>query len=303
MFLLFLSYVVIGSDGMKSGWKIILKLGFIGLLFFVSPFYDVLCEELSQTNIKELAYKNKEITPSLSIKDGLNVMSYEKNQNLHEDTLNVETTQENEVVVPQPKEEVKVDDTKKQKSIYIYDTHQGEQYSDGKGVMDAAASLGKKLEEKGYKVVLETHDFEKYLSDNGMDYNSSYLASNKFLQDTLVNYGGFDLIIDLHRDSIPRSVSVIEVDQKVYAKSMCVVGGLNKNAADVEKMSSTLTDMMNTKVNGIMKSPMVREAYYNQAVTDHMLLIEVGSEETSFEEVTNTTNVLAESIDKLLNGG
>lgn len=294
---------------MKSSWKIILKLAAIVLLLGVTPFYDTLLEAFQNTDVKALAYKTKDVDTSLSIKDGMNVMSYQKNKNLHEDTLNVETTQENEVVVPKlpdpPKEQPDQPQqpTQKQKSIYIYDTHQGEQYSDGKGVMDAAAALGKKLEEKGFKVVLETHDFEKYLSDHGMDYNSSYLASNKFLQDTLVNYGGFDMIIDLHRDSIPRSVSVLEANNKVYAKSMTVVGGLNKNVADVEKMSSTLTDIMNSKVNGIMKSPMVREAYYNQAVTDHMVLIEVGSEETSFEEVKNTTDILAESIAILLNGG
>lgn len=302
MFLLRFSYVVmLRSDDVKSGWKIIMKLSAIILLLAISPFYDALLQAFRQTDIKAFAYKTKEVNTSLSIKDGLNVMSYQKNENLHEDTLNVETTQENEVVVP--KQPVKEEQATTKKSIYIYDTHQKEQYSDGKTVMDAAAALGKKLEEKGFEVVLETHDFDKYLSEHGMDYNSSYLASNKFLQDTLVNYGGFDLIIDLHRDSIPRNVSILEANQKVYAKAMSVVGGLNKNAGDVEKMSSTLTDIMNGKVNGIMKSPYVREAYYNQAVSEHMMLIEVGSEETSFEEVTNTTDVLAESIAQLLNGG
>ncbi len=37
-----------------------------------------------------------------------------------------------------------------------------------------------------------------------MTYDDAYLVSEKFMNDALVKYGGFDLCIDLHRDSVPR---------------------------------------------------------------------------------------------------
>ncbi len=301
MIVLLFSYVVSGGMSMKSTWKIIAKLALIGLIFYVTPFYDTLFTLLSQADIKTLAYTNKTVDPSISLKDELNVLSYQKQKSKQDkEVVKVETTQENPVVVPTPKKE----ESKESKTVYIYDTHQGEEYNDGKGVMDAAADLGARLEKKGIKVVLETHSFQKYMNEHGMDYNQSYFVSNKFLQDALVNYGGFDLCIDLHRDSIPREASILEANGKTYAKAMMVVGGLATYADSSTQISSTLTDIMNKKVNGIMKGVMTREAYYNQQVAKNIVLIEVGAEVNSFEEITNTTSVLADGIyDLLMKGG
>lgn len=285
---------------MKSTWKIIAKLVLIAFIFYITPFYDSLFTMLGQTDIKTLAYTNQSIDPSISLKDELNVLSYHnKTSRKTKETIQVKTTQEDPVTVP----ETKTEETKDQKSVYIYDTHQGETYSDGKGVMDAAADLGARLEKKGIKVILETHSFQDYMNAHGMDYNQSYFVSNKYLQDALVNYGGFDLCIDLHRDSIPREASILKVNGKTYAKAMMVVGGLATYADSSTKISSTLTDIMNKKVNGIMKGVMTREAYYNQQVAEKIVLIEVGAEVNSFEEITNTTEVLAEGIYDLLMKG
>lgn len=285
---------------MKSTWKIIAKLALIAFIFYITPFYDSLFTMLGQTDIKTLAYTNQSIDPSISLKDELNVLSYHnKTSRKKEETIQVKTTQEDPVTVP----ETKTKETRNQKSVYIYDTHQSEGYSDGKGVMDAAADLGSRLEKKGIKVILETHSFQDYMNAHGMDYNQSYFVSNKYLQDALVNYGGFDLCIDLHRDSIPREASVLEANNKTYAKAMMVVGGLATYADSSTKISSTLTDIMNKKVNGIMKGVMTREAYYNQQVAENIVLIEVGAEVNSFKEITNTTEVLAEGIYDLLMEG
>ena len=304
MLALLFSYADSGGMSMKSTWKIIAKLILIGMIFTITPFYDSLFTMLSQTDIKTLAYTNQTVDPSISLKDELNVLSYQKKgEKKDQDVIKVETTQEHPVVIPTPKTEEKKEDTKNQKTVYIYDTHQGEEYKDGKGVMDAAADLAKHLEKKGIKVILETHSFEKYMEEHGMDYNQSYFVSNKYLQDALVNYGGFDLCIDLHRDSIPREASILQTDEKTYAKAMMVVGGLATYADSSTEISSTLTDIMNKKVNGIMKAVMTREAYYNQQVAKRIVLIEVGAEVNTFEEVTNTTQVLAEGIYELLMKG
>ena len=45
-----------------------------------------------------------------------------------------------------------------------------------------------------------------------------------------------------------------------------------------------------------MKKTMVREAYYNQQVNENMVLIEVGSNNSTFEEVSNSVDVLAQAL-------
>ena len=186
------------------------------------------------------------------------------------------------------------------KKVYIYNTHQQEEYSDGKTVIDASIQLANLLQEAGVQVVYENNDFKAWLNAKGLNYNYSYHASNFYLNEALVQYGGFDLIIDFHRDSIPRESSYITIDNKTYAKMMFVVGGLSKNANAITQRCNELTSLVNE--NGVMKNVMIREAYYNQDVSDRMVLIEVGSDKNTYEEVSNSTKLLADSILKYLQG-
>lgn len=253
-------------------------------------------------------YHQQSIDERISIKDQLNLMAYNNNLTI-DDKFTFETTQDTKqkeeekeetpptAEIPEektPQEETPAQDTGKK--VYIYNTHQSEGYVGGETVMDAAAILGNELEAKGIHVVLETADFGAYANAHGLDYNQSYQVSYNYLNDALVTYGGFDMIIDFHRDSIPREVSYLEVDGVKYAKMMPVVGGLATHVDAVTQTASTLSDIINTNMNGIMRSTMTREAYYNQSVSDKTILIECGGDVNPFEEVKNSMSILAEGI-------
>lgn len=311
---------------MKSNLKILAKIALIAVFLYITPFFNGFKESFTKVSdvLEHLVYKQRTLSQSISLKNQMNVLSYNSNLTLPKDEITVETTQEDPVIIPSVSDDKKKDTSKSDdkdkkdendkketedkkekkystgKKIYIYNTHQSEAYVGGKTVMDAAVILGKKLEDRGFKVILETNSFEKYLNQHGLDYNKSYVASYNFLNDALVNYGGFDLCIDLHRDSIPRSASYLKKDGKTYAKGMMVVGGLGKNAKNATKTSTTLSDIINSKVNGIMKSVMVREAYYNQEVHKNILLMELGGDVNTFDEVKNSLDVIADGIYDLL---
>lgn len=264
-------------------------------------------------------YHQRTFDETISIKEQMNLLSYNANLTI-EDDFQFQTTQntkqeeekqkkENEPAQTpqqpaeptkeeQPEQAPSVQDTGKK--VYIYNTHQSEGYADGETVMDAAAILGNALEEKGIHVVLETADFGAYAKSMGWDYNQSYAVSNVYLNEALVNYGGFDLIIDLHRDAIPREASYIDVEGTTYAKLMPVIGGLSENAPIITERASTLSDIMNAKVHGIMRSTMTREAWYNQQVSEKTILIECGGDVNPFGEVKNSMGVLADGIYELL---
>lgn len=286
---------------MKSSFQLVVKFSMIIVFLCITPFLSGLKNILTSSSgfLDSFVYRQKTIDQSISLKNQLNVLSYNSNLTIPNEDIVVETTKENPQVVPSIPNQKETQDLN-QKKVYIYNTHQSEGYSDQKTVMDGAAILGKKLEEKGIKVVLETNDFSSYLKSKGLDYNKSYVASYKYLNDALVNYGGFDLCIDFHRDSIPREASIINIQDKTYAKAMMVVGGLGKNASNVTTISTTLTDIINTSANGMMRSVMTREAYYNQEVTQNTILMEVGGDVNSFEEIQNSLDVIAEGIASLL---
>lgn len=267
-------------------------------------------------------YHQHSLDESVSIKDQLNLLSYNANLTIEDDFQfqttqdTKQTTKEPETKQETPEQPTKQEDEAKQeepsteaptktenkepvdtgKKVYIYNTHQNEEYVGGQTVMDAAAILGNELEARGVHVVLETADFKAYANAQGWDYNQSYAVSYNYLNDALVNYGGFDLIIDLHRDAIPREASFLEANGKSYAKMMPVVGGLSKNVDAITSTASTLTDIIDGKVHGIMRSTMTREAYYNQQVSDKTILIECGGDVNPFDEVKNSMVVLADGI-------
>ena len=187
-----------------------------------------------------------------------------------------------------------------QKSIYIYSTHQQEGYKDQNTVLEASAYLGKLLREAGYEVVVEDRNFTEELNTLGLNYNQSYQISRNAITDAVMEHQGFDLMIDFHRDSVPRESSYIEASGKNYAKMMIVLGGLSSHFSNIQNQAMTLLDKTNQLQSGIMKNILVREAYYNQDISDNMLLIEVGSEENYYDEVIHSLNILAKSIDEMM---
>ena len=163
-------------------------------------------------------------------------------------------------------------------------------------MLDGAKLLGEQLQEAGVEVFVETNSFSDYMKQNGLNYNDSYLVSYNFLNDVLADYGPFDLIIDFHRDAVPRESSFVTLEGKDYAKMMFVIGGLNGHVEHSEQLCQTLYDKIEQVQPGIMKKTMVREAYYNQQVNANMVLIEVGSNNSTFEEVSNSVDVLAQGL-------
>lgn len=185
------------------------------------------------------------------------------------------------------------------KSIYIYNTHQKEEYQN-KSVKEGSKYLMNLLKEKGYGVTYETNDFEVYRVKNNMKYNQAYAVSQKYILKELSNNDDYDLIIDFHRDSISRNLSVLTHDNKDYAKVMFVVGKGSPNYEEVKKESKTLSDMINYKIPKLSRGIYVKTNHYNQGLADHMVLIEVGASTNTYEEVTNTLNILALVIDEYL---
>ncbi len=190
--------------------------------------------------------------------------------------------------------------SKNQKKIYLYNTHQSEEYIDGITIFEVTYQFAVMLKQAGFEVVFETSDFMKELNEEGLKYNQLYTISRRHLSDALEKYGSFDLIIDVHRDSAKRSVSVLEHEEVTYGRLMFVIGNKSRNASSVSSHSHSLTDKMNQRLDGIMREPFTRQSVYNQDMADSMLLLEVGSDQNTSSEALRSLEVL---VDVLLREG
>lgn len=187
----------------------------------------------------------------------------------------------------------------KDKKIHIYNTHQGEEY-DGFNVVEGANYLKDCLNNKGYQCDVEENDFEGYKAVHKIAYNKSYTVSKMYLEESLKLSGGYDLIIDFHRDSISKELSTISHDGKSYAKIMFVVGKSSGKFDAVNQLSQKLSDLANATVPKISRGVYVKKSHYNQGISDNMVLIEVGAQSNTKEEVQATVEIIAKAIGEYL---
>ena len=185
--------------------------------------------------------------------------------------------------------------------VYIYSTHPNEKYSDNEfNVVEASNMLKDELNSLGIQTIVETKSANEYIKNNNLKYEDSYIATRKFLTEALNKYGDFDLIIDLHRDSVSKNTStVFKTDEKSYAKIMFVMNQkYSKNYQLAEKINNNITSNYGGVSRGIYHKYIDN---FNQDLSNNVVLIELGSSYNSYEEVKNSIEILAETIKETLN--
>ena len=187
----------------------------------------------------------------------------------------------------------------KDKKIHIYNTHQSEEYN-WYNVILGANYLKDCLSSQGYQCDVEANDFEGYKAVHNIAYNKSYSVSKMYLEQSLQSNGEYDLIIDFHRDSISKELSTINHNGKSYAKVMFVVGKSSGKFDAVNQLSQQLSDIVNSIVPKISRGVYVKQSHYNQGTSNNMVLIEVGAQSNTKEEIQATVEVIAEAIGKYL---
>jgi stage II sporulation protein P len=193
--------------------------------------------------------------------------------------------------------------------VYIYNTHQTENYSYKKyeeynitpNVMMASYILREKLNNMGIPTIVETSNISDLLNINGWNYASSYKASRFLVEDATLKYPSLKLIIDLHRDSLSKTASTIEINKTKYAKVLFVIGTEYETYEKNLNLATKLSDMINKKYSGLSRGIMKKSGsnvngIYNQDLKDNIILIECGGNENTLDEVLNTLEVLANVI-------
>ena len=227
---------------------------------------------------------------------------------------NKDDVKEESVVVSKDKNEEKNEKVSDDALIYIYNSHQKEEYSKEymedynvqPNVFLASHIMQEKLNNKGIKTTVMEDDITAYLDNNKLDYSKSYQASRFYLKPALDKYPKVKLFIDLHRDSTPKDVSTTTIDSKNYAKVMFVIGKEYDTYQSNLAVASSINDRITSKYPTLSRGVLQKEGYgvngvYNQDLKDNIILIELGGDKNNLEEVTNTIDVLVEIIGEYIN--
>ncbi len=193
--------------------------------------------------------------------------------------------------------------------IYLYNTHQGEEYYQEKTfdyqvtptVMLAAYKLREELNKKGLNTIVETNPISEVLKINNWNYASSYKASRLLMEDAKEKNPTLKYYIDLHRDAISYENSILTVENKTYAKILFVIGTDHDHYEENLKFATMLDEKLNAKVKGISRGIIKKggkgvNGIYNQDFSSETLLFEIGGEYNKMNEVSNTLCILAEVL-------
>lgn len=190
--------------------------------------------------------------------------------------------------------------------IYIYNTHQTEEYAPGSlknynitpTVYMAANILKENLRENGINAIVEDSSLQKGLSERGLNYNGAYTLSYEWLTSAKERYPSVKYFIDLHRDSVSASTTI---NNYSYAKMMFVIGMNHDNYKKNEELMLKLNEFLNRGYKGLMREPFYgKNSRYNQHFSENVMLIEIGGPESTISEVSLSVKAFAESLSNLL---
>ena len=191
--------------------------------------------------------------------------------------------------------------------IYIYNSHQTEEYAASTfleyninpTVMIADYILEETFNNNSYQTLVEENSIKEILNQNNWKYSYSYKASRLLLEQRKKENTTLKYFIDVHRDSLPKEKTTIEINGKKYAKTIFLIGLENpkyeENLIFTEKINYLMNERYPNLSKGIYKKGGAGvNGVYNQDFSSYLILLEIGGYENTTTEVMNSTLAFAE---------
>ncbi|MBO9128956.1 stage II sporulation protein P [Bacillus sp. 165] len=161
--------------------------------------------------------------------------------------------------------------------------------------------LQKRLEAQGIPVDHDKTNIGDYLSKKGWDWYKSYNASREVVEEAMAQDKNITYLIDIHRDDRRKKETTKVINGKSYARLYFIVGMENKQYEQNIEITKAINSYLEEKYYGISRGIFKKyykqgNGVYNQDLSPHAMLIEIGGVDNTLEELYNTVDVLAEAL-------
>lgn len=199
--------------------------------------------------------------------------------------------------------------------ILIYHTHSQETFVDSVpgDTADSIVGAGELLaqilrEEYGYNVVHDTGEYDVESRDN------AYSVSLPAIEQILAENPTIEVVIDLHRDAVLEGKLVTELNGKPTATFMFFNGlSYTKAAGNIAYLENPYIDenlafsfqmqvIANEYYPGLTRRIYLKGYRYNMHLRPRSLLIELGAQTNTVEEIMNACAPIAHILDMELSG-
>lgn len=212
--------------------------------------------------------------------------------------------------------DVTVDKTKPGPHILIYHTHSQEAFVDSvpgdksTTIVGAGAKLSELLrEEYGYEVYHHTGEYDKDTRDD------AYAKSAPALEAILEQYPQIQVVIDLHRDGVAESRHLVtewegrKVAQFMFFNGLSYVNTKgpidylpNPNLQGNLALSFQATVTANEYYPGLARRTYLNGYRYNMHYREKSMLIELGAQTNTVDEIMSACEPLAHILDMVFSG-
>lgn len=197
--------------------------------------------------------------------------------------------------------------------ILIYHTHSRESFADSvagdenSGILGAGEYLATLLREYGYNVI---HNTDCYDEERDYAYSNSLPALEAILEE----YPSIEAVIDLHRDAMPEDRRLVtDIQGRPTAQFMFFNGLCRTKKGAIEQLENpyladnlALSFQMQAACNeyypGIARRIYLKAYRYNMHLCPKSLLIELGAQNNTEEEIRNACEPLAHVLDLVFSG-
>lgn len=204
-------------------------------------------------------------------------------------------------------------DTDNTIDIYLYNTHQTENYSYERvneynvteTVLLASYMLREKLKDYNLNAYVETSNISNILREHNWKYKYSYDASRILINNFLKDHNP-DLIIDIHRDSSSYDKTTINYNDLSYARVLFVVGKEHDNYQTNLALAEELNELIKKEIPNLSRGISIKEGkgvngIYNQDISPRMVLLEIGGQYNNIGEVNNTLDIISKVLKEHFN--
>ena len=253
---------------------------------------DIIFKNTLPATEKELIYKVIASKIETYYKDSINLLNVNLRNNL-----------------PLPKTEVPVikEEVNNQPLIYLYNSHQTEEYETS-SVLDFSIKptvmignyiLEELFNKNNYETYVEENSIKEILNQNNWKYSYSYAASRKLLEERKREYPSLKYFIDIHRDSLEKARTTVEINGKQYAKLIFLIGLENTNYQANLDFTTKINNLLNERYPSLSKGIYKKggegvNGVYNQDFSPYLVLLEIGGYQNTPIEVLNSALAFSE---------
>ena len=189
---------------------------------------------------------------------------------------------------------------------YYTDKDSARTTDESKNMVSVGKIVAEELNEAGIKTIHDTtlHDYPSY--------NDSYSRAAETITGYLKKYPSIKIVIDLHRDAIsPASDEKVkvttEIDGKKAAQIMIVMGSQSGSVTNFPnwqenlKLAVKLQQTVEVMYPSLARALSLMPRNYNESLTTGSMLIEMGTDANSLEEVKYSAELLGNALKSLLN--